>query len=87
MDRIDLHVNVAAVEYDEITAKDIAGEKSSTEMYEPVAKAAEIQQHRLGNQRNAMMSSDQIELHCVLEEDAEKTLKQAFYLARKRNDY
>jgi magnesium chelatase family protein len=83
LDRIDLHVNVPAVKYDEVKSKDnLRKEKSSKEMFSEIQKAVIAQKKRLGSLRNAAMTPDQVEKHCVLDDDAEQTLKRAFEVLR-----
>jgi magnesium chelatase family protein len=77
LDRIDLHVNVASVDYDEIKDKQING-KSSKEMLSDVDDAVQRQVIRQGNINNAMLSSSQIEEHCLLSDEAEAIMKKAF---------
>ena len=77
LDRIDLHVNVSSVDYDDIKNDDLKG-KSSKDMFVNVMKAVKIQEKRLGNSKNAFMSSDQVEKYCVLTIESEKILKIAF---------
>ena len=75
LDRIDLHVNVSSVDYDDIKNKNLNG-KSSAKMKEEVNNAVDIQKRR--NLKNGFMTAQQVEKYCVLSDDAEKTLKQAF---------
>jgi magnesium chelatase family protein len=77
LDRIDLHVHVASVHYDEIHAKASNG-KTSAVMYEEVCQAIEAQEKRLGAGRNAYMTAPEVEKHCVLSESAQATIKLAF---------
>ena len=77
LDRIDLHVNVASIDYDDIKNEKLNG-KSSKEMFADVEKAVQIQQQRLPNIKNAYLSSDQVEKYCTLTDEAEKILKLAF---------
>ncbi|MFC1894450.1 YifB family Mg chelatase-like AAA ATPase [Candidatus Dependentiae bacterium] len=77
LDRIDLHVNVSSINYDEIK-NDKLKSKSSKDMYADVLKAVKIQEGRLLNIKNAYLTSDQIEKYCVLSDDAENLLKLAF---------
>lgn len=77
LDRIDLHVNVAAVEYDEIK-RDHYKTESSQEMYERVDRAVSIQKKRFGSMRNAYMNAPQVEEFCALTHDAERVIKLAF---------
>lgn len=75
LDRIDLHVNVSAVDYDDIKNKRLNG-KSSAEMKLEVDKAVNIQSKR--GVKNAFMSTQEVEKFCILSQNAEETLKQAF---------
>jgi magnesium chelatase family protein len=77
VDRIDLHVNVSSVNYDDIKNETLSG-KSSKEMFADVTRAVEVQKKRLGNIKNSYMSSDQVEKYCILSDEAEKILKLAF---------
>jgi magnesium chelatase family protein len=77
LDRIDLHVNVAAVEYDEIKGEQYKTE-SSHEMYERVDKAVDVQKKRFGAMRNAYMNATQVEQFCPLTDEAERVIKLAF---------
>ncbi len=75
LDRIDIHVNVSAVEYDDINNKKLIG-KSSAQLKVEVDNAVEIQQRR--NLKNAFMSAQDVEKYCNLSSDAESLLKKAF---------
>jgi magnesium chelatase family protein len=75
LDRIDLHVNVVAVDYDDIKNKSLNG-KTSAQMKTEVDRAVEIQKKR--GIKNAFMTVQEVEKYCVLSEDAESTLKMAF---------
>lgn len=77
LDRIDLHVSVSSVDYDELNVKDTRS-KSSKQIYESVAKAVECQKMRSKNYFNSLLSSDQIEKFCVLSKEAEQIVKLAF---------
>ena len=77
LDRVDLHVNVSAVNYDELKT-DERKEKTSKELYIQVEQAVLCQQERFGSQRNAFMAADQVEQYCVLTPAAEQVLKLAF---------
>ncbi len=78
LDRIDLHVSVASVCYDEIKGIDQSKERSSEQMRAEVDAAIKVQQARQGGIFNAHLSSQQIEQYCVLSEDAEKLIRLAF---------
>lgn len=77
LDRIDIHVHVSSIKYDEIKQKAMQ-EKSSVTMREEVERALTLQRQRQGETPNAHLSSDQVEQLCVLTADAEATLKKAF---------
>jgi magnesium chelatase family protein len=77
LDRIDLHVNVSAINYSELQVKGVKG-KSSQDMFQAVTKAVDQQQIRFGASRNAFMTAEQVEMHGVLTPDAEATMKLAF---------
>lgn len=77
LDRIDLHVNVPAINYDELKIKNIST-KSSSEMYKEVEIAVQNQKKRLPCLHNAFMTSDQVEKYCKLSNDAEMVMKLAF---------
>ena len=73
LDRIDLHVEVPAVPYKELRAKD-AG-TSSAEMCQRVKAARDIQQVR--GFYNARIPSPQLRKLCALDEAGERTLEMA----------
>ncbi len=79
MDRIDIHVEVPALSYDELAQKK-AGEDSSS-MREKVVKARNIQLRRFENEKNifcnAHMESKHIRLYCELDDISQNILKNA----------
>jgi magnesium chelatase family protein len=79
LDRIDLHVEVVPVPFEELAKKD-AGEKSSV-VRERVMRARKIQTERFADipniHSNAQMSSKLIQKHCALDEQCSKLLKDA----------
>jgi magnesium chelatase family protein len=77
LDRIDLHINVASIHYEDIK-KTESKNKSSKEMYKEIAVAWDAQQARMGSMRNAAMTSDLIEKYCTLTNEAESIMKLAF---------
>lgn len=77
LDRIDIHVHVSSIKYDEIKQKAMQ-EKTSVVMREEVDRAIKAQHARQGDLPNAHLASDQVEKLCTLTEDAESTLKKAF---------
>lgn len=80
LDRIDLHVDVDSVSYDDLTAQ--IHEESSKDIKERVSKARQIQTERFKNcskiHCNAQMSSEQCKKFCVISEDSNFIVKQAF---------
>lgn len=77
LDRIDLHVHVASINYAEIKTGQTKS-KGSKEMFAEVMKAVVMQQNRFGSLRNASMSADLVEKYCILTPDAEEVMKLAF---------
>jgi len=79
MDRIDLHVEVTPVKFDELTAK-LPSEKSD-EIRKRVVNAREIQKKRYGNREgihaNAHMNKKEVENYCQLDEVCLSILKTA----------
>ena len=79
LDRIDLHVEVPAVQYQEMAGKE-PGETSSA-IGERVQRVREIQTQRFaGNGKtrtNSRMSNREINAHCQLDTDAEGMMKMA----------
>ncbi len=79
LDRIDIHVEVPAVQYSEISSK-IPGEASAA-IRERVETARAVQRQRFqkeGKTRtNSRMSAQQIKRHCQLESAAEGMMKMA----------
>ena len=79
LDRIDLHIEVAPVLYEELRANDPLD--TSEIIAKRVKKAREIQRHRFktdeGLYTNAQMNSVQLKKYCVLSDSAETLLKNA----------
>lgn len=78
MDRIDIHIQVPAVEYKDLSS-DTAGEPSAV-IRERVQKARARQLQRFRNTRifaNASMSSKQIKTHCPLDAASQKIMATA----------
>ena len=80
LDRIDLHIEVPAVKYDELTDK--APAESSKEIKKRVESARKIQKERFKNDKgiycNAQMTEKMVEKYCALGEQEQLVLKQAF---------
>ncbi len=80
MDRIDLHVEVDGVSYDELTAK-TATEEPSLAIRERVNKARARQIERFKGTKtkcNAKMTTNQVMQFCKLDTESENLLKEAF---------
>ncbi len=79
LDRIDLHVEVVPVSFDEMTAQ--RSSESSADIRARVVKAREIQSSRFNQQPsifcNAMMPSQMVKEICVINEAGVKLLKTA----------
>ena len=76
LDRIDLHVTVSSLAYDELKEEKYTS-MSSAQMREQVDGAVQRQEKRLGVS-NAFMAVDQVEKFCQLTSEAEAILKLAF---------
>lgn len=79
LDRIDLHVEVDGVNYEELKSEDLA--ESSEKIKERVEKARQIQLKRFENDTNycnAKMNNEQIKKYCKLDKDSEDLLEVAF---------
>jgi magnesium chelatase family protein len=78
-DRIDLHIEVPAVKYRELSSKE-SGE-SSEKIRERVVRAREIQRKRFADRKgihcNADMQSREIREYCGLDSAGEELLKMA----------
>lgn len=81
LDRIDLHVEVPAVKYDDLTVS--AAAEPSAIIRKRVEKAREIQEKRFSGEKgvycNAQMTPKMMDEFVTLEEDAEAILKNAFH--------
>jgi magnesium chelatase family protein len=79
LDRIDLHVEVPAISYDELSTK--ADGEPSAAIRERVIKARQRQQLRYageGISKNADLTSPMSKKYCTLSAEAESLLKQSF---------
>lgn len=80
MDRIDLHIEVDGVSFDELRANDKL-EESSESIKQRVNHARAIQRKRFEGTNikcNAKMNTAQVNKFCVLDEQSQKLLKDAF---------
>jgi len=79
LDRIDLHVEVVPVSFDEMTAT--RKSETSTQIRERVVRAREIQSERFKNQKeiycNAMMPSNTVKDVCIINDAGRTLLKTA----------
>ncbi len=79
LDRIDIHVEVPAVEFKALSSKELA--EPSSAIRDRVEKARSVQQTRFqgraGTSCNARMSSRQIKTHCALSEESTELLTMA----------
>ncbi|MDQ2950366.1 MAG: ATP-binding protein [Acidobacteriota bacterium] len=79
LDRIDLHIEVPAVEYRDVASERV--EESSEAIRERIAAARVRQQTRFEKDPktncNARMSARQMKLHCKLTEDSQELVKVA----------
>ncbi len=79
MDRIDLHVTVENVTYDDLTGETLS--ESSEEVRKRVNAARKIQQERFNGSDvfcNANMDSQMLKTYCKLDERCETLLRRAF---------
>ena len=79
MDRIDLHIEVENVTYDQLKSQE--QEETSAQIKERVDKAREIQLKRFANDKNffnSKMSVAQTKKYCKLDQSGEQILRNAF---------
>ena len=79
LDRFDIHVEVPPVEFEELRATEKS--ETSQSIKERVDKAREIQRVRFEGSSttcNAKINADQFQKYCVIDKEAEQTLKSAF---------
>ena len=82
MDRIDIHIDVPAVKFNELRGKGQEQAESSQAVRERVIRARETQIRRLGSEgiySNSAMSSKQIREFCRLGSDSESLLEKAMF--------
>lgn len=80
MDRIDIHIDVPAVNFKELRGKGVPPGESSEEIRKRVIKAREIQLNRFAGENvfsNSAMSPSQIRKFCALDADSETLLERA----------
>lgn len=79
LDRIDIHIEVAPVEYEQLSGK--GNEEKSADIKKRVNKARDIQKKRFQGTKiscNAKMSPEMTKSFCVLSDDANALLKTSF---------
>ena len=76
MDRIDIHIDVPAVKFNELRGRGVPESESSAEVRERVIRAREIQLRRFEGKAfsNSAMTPRQIRQHCALDTDSEALL-------------
>lgn len=82
MDRIDIHIDVPAVKFNELRGKGKEEIESSGEVRDRVIRAREVQTRRLGGDgvySNSAMSSKQIREFCRLDAECEALLEKAMF--------
>lgn len=80
LDRLDLHVEVPPVKYDDLKGSGIV-EETSADIKKRVAKARKIQTERYKDENiacNARLTPSMLKKYCILTPEAEKALKSAF---------
>lgn len=79
LDRIDIHINVPSIDYEEITSSPVS-KQTSQDLFQAVSKAVEQQQQRSAGSSswNAYLTPDLIEKYCQLSLDAEQLIKKAY---------
>jgi magnesium chelatase family protein len=80
MDRIDIHIDVPAVNFKELRGKGVPAGEASEQIRARVIKAREIQLERLSGENvfsNSAMSPSQIRKFCALDADSENLLERA----------
>lgn len=79
LDRFDIHVEVPPVKFQELRSSELT--ETSAEIKKRVNKARKIQNERFYGtkiQCNAKIDADNFEKVCIIDKDAEQTLKNAF---------
>ena len=76
LDRIDLFVEVSALEFDELSRREPS--ESSAAVKERVDQARAVQTQREGGRCNAQIETESLERCCTLDQDCQAILKGAF---------
>ena len=80
LDRIDIHIDVPAVKFRELTGETPSDTESSASIRERVIRAREVQQQRFVAEKiysNAGMSSRMIRHYCKIDSESETMLERA----------
>jgi magnesium chelatase family protein len=80
MDRIDIHIDVPAVKFNELRGKGVPVGDSSTTIRDRVMNARQVQIERLGGNgifSNSTMTPKQIRIFCALDDECEQLLERA----------
>jgi magnesium chelatase family protein len=80
MDRIDIHVDVPAVKFNELRGNGVPQGESSEVVRQRVIRSREIQINRLGGEKifsNSAMTPKQIRTYCLLDAECEALLEKA----------
>lgn len=80
LDRIDIHIDVPAVKFNELRGRGVAQGEPSAAIRERVIAARDVQIKRLHHEgvfSNSAMSPKQIRQHCALDENSETLLEKA----------
>jgi len=79
LDRIDLHIEVPAVEYRDVASE--RAEENSAAIRERILRARQLQQKRFRNDAkvncNARMATRQLKEHCKLNQDSQELIRVA----------
>jgi magnesium chelatase family protein len=75
MDRIDLHIEVDSVTYDDLTANSTEEESEVIKKRVDAARAVQLRRFDVSNAR---MTTQQAKKYCALDKDGEKILRDAF---------
>ena len=80
LDRFDIHVSMERIDYEDISAFE-GGGRTSEELRDEVILASEIQRDRykdLGISSNSQLTPNLIKEYCVLDEDGQQLMRDAF---------
>ncbi len=81
MDRIDIHIDVPAVKFNELRGRGVPAGESSSSVRERVIRAREVQLSRFRGKAfsNSAMTPRQIREHCALSSESEALLEKAMH--------